>query len=226
MTFVREEVSLFQRLLWLANTIFHQLVAIVTVFVFWICFKNYDLDNALLWHIVLSTGAYVPLMAEAIILFAGDNLWTQELDRPKKYWLHGILLGISIVSVTIGIGYEINRKNESGRPHFVSNHALTGLVSWIFAFLSIVLGLFSWHSQKLKSLARPVLFKFVHNFLGIGCFAIGVSSLCLGFELGGFSRFVTEKERDTTIAITAIVAIWSCLAALKSAYNQLKNTVS
>ncbi|KAJ8980662.1 hypothetical protein NQ317_017588 [Molorchus minor] len=165
---------------------------------------------------------YVPLMAEGIILFSTDNLWTQKLDRSRKYWPHGVLLGISIAAVTAGISAEIHRKRQSGRSHFVSDHAITGLVSWILAFLAIFLGSFSWHAQRLRGLARPVLFKFVHNFLGVACYAIGIASLCLGLEMGHFANRVTETEKQVTIALVGVITCWSLLAAFKSCYNQLK----
>lgn len=228
MTVAKVEVTLVQRLLWIANLVFHQTVAVVTVWLLWLFFDNYDLDNVFLWHLVLSTAAYVPLMAEAIILFSGDNLWSQQLERPKKNWIHGVLLGISISALTAGIACEIYRKNSRGpgATHFVSNHAITGLVSWLLAFVSILLGLFSWHAQGLKNFARPVIFKFVHNFIGIACYAIGIASLVLGFYIGAFSRLITEDQQKSLVGLTAIITIWSCLAAFKSCYNQVKNMLS
>ncbi|KAJ8929109.1 hypothetical protein NQ314_018223 [Rhamnusium bicolor] len=79
-------------------------------------------------------------MAEGIILFSGDNVWTQSLDRTKKYWLHGILLGISIAAVTAGIGCEIYRKNVNGNSHFVSDHAITGIACYAIGIASLCLG--------------------------------------------------------------------------------------
>ncbi|XP_023310513.1 uncharacterized protein LOC108907711 [Anoplophora glabripennis] len=143
-------------------------------------------------------------MAEAIIVFAGDNLWSQGLERPKKNWVHGVLLGISIVALTAGIACEIWNKNDRGFQHFVSDHAITGLVSWLLAFVSIILGLFSWHAQGLKNIARPLIFKFIHNFIGIACYAIGIASLCLGFYIGAaFRRLVTDDQLKSLLALVA-----------------------
>ncbi|KAJ8916381.1 hypothetical protein NQ315_005079 [Exocentrus adspersus] len=57
MTVASEEVSFAQRWLWIFNTIFHQAVAVVTIFLLWLFFENYDSDNVFLWHLVLSTAA-------------------------------------------------------------------------------------------------------------------------------------------------------------------------
>lgn len=102
----------------------------------------------------------------------------------------------------------------------------SGLVSWILAFVSVVLGLFSWHAQSLKNFARPVIFKFVHNFIGIACYAIGIASLCLGFYIGAFSRLVTENQLLATVGLVGIITCWSSLAAFKSGFNQIKTMFS
>lgn len=65
-------------------------------------------------------------MAEGILLFAGDNVWSQELDRKKKYWVHGVLLFVGTVFLTAGIVLEIDIKGN--RRHFTSNHGLTGKI--------------------------------------------------------------------------------------------------
>lgn len=65
-------------------------------------------------------------MAEAILLFAGDNVWTQDLDRKTKYWIHGILLLLGCGLLTAGISIMINQKG--GVNHFVSTHAITGKI--------------------------------------------------------------------------------------------------
>lgn len=66
-------------------------------------------------------------MAEGILLFAGDNVWSQELDRKKKYWVHGVLLFLGTVCLTAGIALEIDIKGN--RKHFTSKHGLTGAIS-------------------------------------------------------------------------------------------------
>lgn len=75
---------------------------------------------------------YIPLMAEGILLFAGDNVWSQELDRKKKYWVHGVLLFVGTVFLTAGIVLEIDIKGN--RRHFTSNHGLTGKVRHLCFF--------------------------------------------------------------------------------------------
>lgn len=51
------EVSSWQRCLLLVNTFYHQILATLTVVMFWIFFKSYDWDSTRLWHLVFSTAA-------------------------------------------------------------------------------------------------------------------------------------------------------------------------
>lgn len=63
-------------------------------------------------------------MAEAILLFAGDNVWSQELDRKCKYWMHGVIL--SFAAVIIVVGNSIAFYYVTKIPHFSTAHGLTG----------------------------------------------------------------------------------------------------
>lgn len=71
-------------------------------------------------------------MAEAILLFASDNIWSQDLTRKSKYWVHGILITIGTVALTAGtfIEYEV----KGNRKHFTSNHGLTGKINQFYEF--------------------------------------------------------------------------------------------
>lgn len=52
---VEEEITILQRILWVLNTLFHNILAIVTFFMLWILFENNDSGNKLLWHAFWST---------------------------------------------------------------------------------------------------------------------------------------------------------------------------
>lgn len=63
-------------------------------------------------------------MAEAILLFAGDNVWSQDIDRKTKYWIHGVILITS--TVIIVVGNSIAFYYVKTIPHFSTAHGLTG----------------------------------------------------------------------------------------------------
>lgn len=216
------DISYKQRALWILSTFYYQILAILTLLLFWILFENYNASSVMFWHILLSTAAYVPLMAVAIILFSEDNVASLYVKRTKKYWIHGVLLGISGLAVTIGISVEINAKGS--RPHFKSNHAILGLVSWVLVLVSIFIGLVAAKTKIVSSFIRPVWVKLIHNFLGIAGFAIGVGSLYL--ELSIVSRYGSEHLYVASKWLLWIVTALSLLAAFKSLWGQIKSVFS
>lgn len=67
-------------------------------------------------------------MVEAILLFGNDNVWTQELNRKSRYYIHGVLLFLASTFITIGVSLEFNSKEQNHYSHFKSTHAITGKV--------------------------------------------------------------------------------------------------
>lgn len=65
-------------------------------------------------------------MAEGIILFGGDNAWTHELNRKRRYYVHGVLLLIAAGFVVTGVSLETNNKIKNNWTHFASVHAIAG----------------------------------------------------------------------------------------------------
>lgn len=162
-------------------------------------------------------------MGEAIILFAGDNVWTRNLDRPTKYWIHGIFLFISAILVTAGISLMVDHNHGK---HFQSTHGWTGLVSWIFVLLSQILGIAAAKPQFIAKFLPPVYLKFLHNFLGILGYIFGIVSLAYGLETHAFTSFTSEEARTASYCVLGVTTFWSILAALKSGYGQLKTILT
>lgn len=44
----------------------------------------------------------MPLIAEALMLFAGDELWSSQMTRKEKYGVHGVLITIGTLFTIIG----------------------------------------------------------------------------------------------------------------------------
>lgn len=51
----RPVVSTVQRLLWMGNLLYYQLLAILTAVLLWVFFENTDLNQPILWHMAFST---------------------------------------------------------------------------------------------------------------------------------------------------------------------------
>ncbi|KAF2892928.1 hypothetical protein ILUMI_13242 [Ignelater luminosus] len=111
-TIVQTSKLLFTRLI-------HQCIAVIFIYSIWIAVENYS--NPFSWHVILSTLGLLPFMIEALILFSNDNLWSREISRKQKYWIHGILMSVGSALIIIGIVVEYVRRD--GYDHFVSAHS-------------------------------------------------------------------------------------------------------
>ncbi|XP_030766308.1 uncharacterized protein LOC115890265 [Sitophilus oryzae] len=219
----KEEISLLRRLLWLANYIYHQALTLLSVLLIWIYIENYDRTTLRFWHVLLSTAAYLPLMAIAIIAFAEDNILTLYFPRKKIYWVHGVLLFISCAFITAGISVETHAKRQRGASHFQSDHAILGLVSWVLIVVSIFIGLLAANTQLFSKYVKPVIAKFIHNFLGIAAFFIGIASLFDKIDVVRW--YASEPVYQASYYSIWIISVWSILAALKSLYGQIRNII-
>lgn len=87
---------------------------------------------------------------------------------------------------------------------------------------SVVLGLIAANTSIFKNVARPVWFKFTHNFIGIAGYVIGMVSLIYGYKTNWFKFYYSSTSIDVAIYATAIVCAWSLYSAFASGYHQLK----
>ncbi|XP_057653308.1 uncharacterized protein LOC130892091 [Diorhabda carinulata] len=208
-----------QRLGFISNTVFHQLVLIIFVYISYVIIKYNDLNPTRIIHYSFSTGAYIPLMAEGIILFNETNTWSFQINRSRKAWIHGVLLSLSLILLTIGIAFQINAKDD----HFKTTHAITGLVSWILCFVLTLTGVITIYSPKLKNYVRPVVLKTIHSCLGLSCYAIGITSIILAIDKSSFTSYVSDTELITINSLVILLTIWSVIGALKMVFNNLKD---
>ncbi|XP_063933002.1 transmembrane reductase CYB561D2-like [Zophobas morio] len=200
------------------NLVVRYMLASVVVYSCWIAIANYNYWFS--WHVILCTFGMIPLMTEALMLFAPDELWTRQLTRTQKYWIHGFLMTLGTVLVSAGCidtFYYI-----SDGYHLYTVHGITGLISMILFMLSIVLGFLANYSQRLTKYGRPVTFKFNHNIIGLLGFVIGIVSLCYAYYTRWFVYFTSEESRIVALIVTIIGSLWTMNASLVSAYNQIK----
>lgn len=66
-------------------------------------------------------------MTEGLMLFAESNTWTQYIGRTKRYYLHGLLLFLSLICVSVGNIIIVQKKDKKSCPnHYGSSHGITG----------------------------------------------------------------------------------------------------
>ncbi|KAK4883808.1 hypothetical protein RN001_000079 [Aquatica leii] len=209
-----------QILQWVLNTIFHQCVAVLACYMIWIPIENYSKPFA--WHVILCTLGIFPITAEALILFFPSNVWSQEIDRKQKHWIHAILISLGMIFEIAGVSIGIYSKSTNPNAvHFRSAHAILGLLAIIFIVLTVVCGLISFNSQKFKTWAPSVWLKLGHNILGQTTYIFCVIALCLGLFTNYFSIYTSESSRIVATVFTVIIALWSLVCAWISTYHQI-----
>lgn len=69
----KPEITIVQRVLWVCNTLFHNLVAIVTFFMLYILFKYNNVEAKILWHAFWSTIAVSIMKYNLSYIFGIEN---------------------------------------------------------------------------------------------------------------------------------------------------------
>ncbi|XP_057664335.1 transmembrane reductase CYB561D2-like isoform X2 [Diorhabda carinulata] len=175
------------------------------------------------YHVILCTFGYIPLMAEAIMLFVGDDIWSKNLSRRAKYTVHGILITVATLITIVG-NVLVFVYIEPGY-HLYTAHGITGLVSMIILIISIILGLAVHYPKSTKRIVslRPVTFKFLHNISGLMGYGIGIISLCFGYFTDWFKYFNGAESRWVALIFTMAVSLWPLNGAFVSLWNQWKS---
>lgn len=112
-------------------------------------------------------------MAQAILSLFPGNVWSKAETRQVNKTIHGILQGLGASFAIAGMLIEFISKVKNSRSHFESTHAKLGLATFIFTLISLLNGLATFYSVKLKSFVKPKFSKLAHNIAGITAFVLG-----------------------------------------------------
>ncbi|XP_051175184.1 uncharacterized protein LOC127290554 [Leptopilina boulardi] len=198
----------------LVNLVNHIMIGFLTIYIIYL---GRNLSNNTNLHAVLSTVGYVLLMSEAIVVLAEENLWTNFLSRQVSKYIHWILQVGAAVFIIVGVGVKYDKKEN----HFLSTHAITGIISVGLIIFVALTGIFALNSVKLRRIIKPVLFKLIHNIFGIGCFVIGMTSLLYGYEKKWMKVNASYEMNLTCVILTYAITVFSLVGALSSLCNQL-----
>lgn len=154
-------------------------------------------------------------MSEAIVVLASNNILISSLSRRANKHLHWILQTVGLILNLVGVGMMY--KSED----FLSIHGITSLASLVIICVVAIFGYPVWIAWKLRKFVRPVITKFLHNFLGIAGFVIGMVSQCYGYKKSWvYSVTGMKYADDTLVVLTALITILSLRGALSSLYKQ------
>ncbi|XP_052864123.1 probable transmembrane reductase CYB561D1 [Anopheles cruzii] len=199
------------------TTINHMLIAYVTIYLSYYSYTR-GFGNLFTWHVFLCSVGYQFFMAESFLTLLSSNSWTDRYSIVTKRRLHWILQVVGCAAIFAGTIIEIKIKEDAGRSHFKSDHAITGLVSMIFIVLSFLNGVAALYTTKIKHIIKPVYVKMCHYLTGIVAFVIGMTSLALEYS----PRMISQKHMDMLIAFTSITTAFTLLGVCKTMFNQFR----
>uniref|UniRef100_A0A182JZY5 ascorbate ferrireductase (transmembrane) n=1 Tax=Anopheles christyi TaxID=43041 RepID=A0A182JZY5_9DIPT len=200
------------------NTINHMLIGYVT---FYLSYYSYTrgFGKLFTWHIFLCSIGYQFFMAESLLTLYSANSWTNRYSIATKRHLHWILQAIGCIAIFVGIVIEIYIKEDAGRRHFRSDHAITGLVSLIFIAQLILNGIAAMYTVKIKHIIKPLYVKMCHYLTGIVAFVIGITSLALEYT----PRMISVQHKHMLIAFSTITTALTLVGVCKTMFNQFRN---
>ncbi|XP_058800994.1 uncharacterized protein LOC131669842 [Phymastichus coffea] len=206
------EFNCWRTLFTLVNAINHVLVLLTTGYLVYLA---RDLSISTNLHVVLCTIGYVLLMSEAIVALTGENLWSRKLSRRFNSHVHWVLQAIGAACSITGV-YVL------WRGSFRSIHALVGIAS-VGAIIGIfITGLPAIFATRLRKVIRPVIGKFIHNFLGILCFVGGMYAQIEGYKKGWLRKKVSNDVIQVMIVTTFMIIVFSLMGSLRSLWEQFK----
>ncbi|CAG9762393.1 unnamed protein product [Ceutorhynchus assimilis] len=200
-------------------------IAGVVVYSCWIAIVNYNYWFS--WHVILCTFGYLPLMAESLMLFTGDELWSRQMTRTAKYTIHGIIVSIGTVMIIAGNGLVFHYISPGF--HLNTVHGITGLVSMILIIVAIPVGLMIKYYRELQSyvpIIRPIWYKGLHNVLGVLGYIIGIISLCFAYYTHWFVYYTQYESRLVALIVTVLATAWTLNGAIVSMWYQIKTICS
>lgn len=118
-------------------------------------------------------------MSESLMVLTPDNVWSQNIPSYKtRSHLHWILQLTGTIMNIIGVIIMIRDKKDDS----ISLHAILGLLSVASMIFLCLSGTTLFYTVKLKKIIRPVIFKFIHTYVGIFAFVFAISAQCLGYD--------------------------------------------
>lgn len=142
-------------------------------------------------------------MSESLMVLTTENVWSRKITNYRyRSYFHWILQATGAIISISGVVIEYIGRNEKNKPHLSSIHSIVGFISIIIMCIICLSGATMFYTIKFKKLLRPVVIKFIHEFLGITCFTLGMIAECYGFN----KSWMRSKAGDY-IAVLAIILV-------------------
>lgn len=162
-------------------------------------------------------------MTQAILAFYSENVWSKQHTRQTQKTIHWVLQAIGSTAAIAGIITEYIGRSFKSKSHFSSTHSVIGLIAVIFTFFSMINGISTLWSIKLKKFARPVYFKLIHNLNGMLAFVLGMVALYFGYDKCYMKDNSRADIRMWLQALAILTIALTLIGAWRATLNHLRN---
>ncbi|XP_077286904.1 transmembrane reductase CYB561D2-like [Arctopsyche grandis] len=154
-------------------------------------------------HVIFSTLGYQLLMMEAIMTFNGNNSWSRLISRNHQKLVHLFIQLVASAFIIVGFSLAVSNKDDIKGVHFLSAHAILGLIGFIFTVISVMNGFMTFLFGK-NSTTCSTFLKVLHNISGCVAIITGLCSLIFGIDLNFFRMWHKPEMVNTLIVFIAV----------------------
>jgi uncharacterized membrane protein YhaH (DUF805 family) len=164
-------------------------------------------------------------MGDAILVLSDDNIltflhpWVKKTAREH----HWIIQIVAAICNLVGFVIKIVEKNINGRGHFLSDHAIVGLVAIILSYVAATGGISTLYAAKLKDWVKPSYIKLTHTIIGMVTFVLGVAA-----QATGLVKLYKDPSDDTgtiCIVLLAFAAFVVLEGSVRHACSRINKTI-
>lgn len=162
-------------------------------------------------------------MTEAILCFSNENILTRYFNHKERATIHWILQTVGICLISVGFAAVIASKNSKGKPHFVTWHAIIGLVAMIASVLALIGGIIARFSFPIRHIIRPVTVKVLHSLLGTIVYILMIFTILLGIYSNWFKRHSSVTGVVVSNVIILFVIQYVLVQPIQLIYKRFRN---
>lgn len=156
----------------------------------------------------------------------GNHFLTGTLNRSNKVTVHWVLQASAGILITSAFTLIIIHKSRNGFPHFKSTHALFGLTTVIFTYVSIIGGIVTRFSLELRHKMRPVISKTMHSFNGIINYILAIITICFGIYTSWFTSVSTPAVQGSIIGVLVVTTLYILYNSILTFKIRIKTVIA
>lgn len=162
-------------------------------------------------------------MTEAVLTFCESNVPTLWLNTKQRTLAHWVMQAIAGCSITAAFVIIILNKIRLGKDHFTSNHGIVGLTTIVCAGVSMIGGVATLYSFRLRHIVPPMPSKIGHALLSVCTYVLAMTTIILGL----YSPWFLEENTSYTIvgvciAMIVFVAGYTVVSPLKKTFGRIR----